>query len=142
VLGPQDYVDGTREAVGQGFKVYPGAKKFTPPETEESKEAAKMAPDTVSTIYLTDDAFEKVTAFYASVGKEYSMGGMSKGGKLPNGQEIKMTFFILDGGKDLKESKSWLKVQRPYIGSVDFKSGTPEYKDIRDVTSVQLVEKK
>lgn len=25
-------------AVAQGFKVYPGAKKYTPPETEESKD--------------------------------------------------------------------------------------------------------
>jgi hypothetical protein len=27
--------------LAQGFKVYPGAKKYTPPETEEAKEAAK-----------------------------------------------------------------------------------------------------
>ena len=130
-------------AVGQGFKVYPGAKKYTPPETDESKEAEKaMPPGTQSSIYLTDDAFEKVTGFYGGIGKEYAMPGMNKGGKLPSGQEIKMAFFIFDGAADLKGSKSWMKVQRPYIGSVDFKGGTPEYKDIRDVTSIQLVEKK
>jgi hypothetical protein len=128
--------------LAQGFKVYPGAKKYTPPETEEAKEAAKMAPGTVSTIYLTDDSFEKVASFYRSVGKEFAMPGMQNSGKLPNGQAISMVFFILDGAASLKESKSWMKVQRPYIGSVDFKSGTPEYKDVRDVTLIQSVEKK
>lgn len=129
-------------AVAQGFKVYPGAKKYTPPETEDSKDAAKAAPGTVSTIYLTDDGFEKVAAFYKGIAKKYEMPGMKRGGKLPSGQDISMTFFIFDGAASLKDSKSWLKVQRPYIGSVDFKSGTPEYKDVRDVTAIELVEKK
>jgi hypothetical protein len=31
-------------AARQTFKVYPGATKFTPPETKESREAAKSLP--------------------------------------------------------------------------------------------------
>jgi len=129
--------------LAEGFKLYPGAKKFTPPDTDETREAAKaMPPGMQSTIYLTDDAYEKVSAFYQGVGKEYAMPGMPKTAKLPSGQEMKQTFFIFDGAADLGGSKSWAKVQRPYIGSVDVKSGVPDYKDIKDVTAIVAVEKK
>ena len=127
----------------QAFKVYPGAKKFTPPDTEETREAAKqMPPGVTQTIYLSDDAFEKVNTFYAGVGKAYSLPGMERGGKLPNGQVMKVAFFILDGATDLGSSKSWVKVQRPYVGGVEMKDGQPEFKDIRDVTAITVVEKK
>ena len=128
-------------AIAQGFKVYPGARKFTPAETEGSREAAKqMPPGTTQTSYMTDDAFEKVATFYKSVGKEFEM--PARGGKLPNGTEIHLTFFILDGAADLRDSKSWVKVQRPYIGSFEMKDAEPVYKDIQDVTSIVYVEKK
>ncbi len=130
-----------RVAIAQGFKVYPGAKKFTPAETEASREAAKQIPPGMTqTSYMTDDAFEKVAAFYKGVGKEFEM--PSRGGKLPNGTEIHLTFFILDGASDLRDSKSWVKVQRPYIGSFEMKDGEPIYKDIQDVTAIVYVEKK
>jgi hypothetical protein len=38
--------------------------------------------------------------------------------------------------------KSWAKVQRPYIGSVEMKGYTPEYHDTRDETAIVLVEEK
>ena len=41
----------------------------------------------------------------------------------------------VDGGKDLKESKFWMKVQHPFVGGADSK-------DIRDVTLIQTVQNK
>jgi hypothetical protein len=134
---------GTTEVAGQGFKTYPGATKFTPPVTEETKKALnELPPGTQSSYYLTDDSFEKVTEFYKGFAKEYTMPLGRRGGKLPNGQEMKAAFFIFDGAKDLATSKSWAKVQRPYIGSVEMKGLVPEYHDIRDVTAITVVEKK
>jgi hypothetical protein len=130
-------------ALGQGLKVYPGAKKYTPPDTEQMREAAKaMPPGMQSTIYITDDGYEKVVAFYRAVGKEYAVPGMRKGTKLPSGQELQQAYFIFDGAANLGVSKNWAKVQRPHIGWVELKSGEPEYKDVRDGTAIVLVEKK
>jgi hypothetical protein len=130
-------------ALGQLAKVYPGAKKFTPPDTEETREAQKQMPEgTTQTIYMSDDAFDKVTAFYSGQGKPYSLPGMERGGKLPNGQVMKVAFFIFDGADSLGSSKSWAKVQRPYVGGVEMKDSGPEYKDIRDVTAITVVERK
>jgi hypothetical protein len=130
-------------AVGQLAKVYPGAKKFTPPDTEETRAAAKQMPEgTTQTMYFSDDAFDKVTAFYAGQGKAYTLPGMERGGKLPNGQVMKVAFFIFDGADSLGSSKSWAKVQRPYVGGVEMKDSGPEYKDIRDVTAITVVERK
>lgn len=121
----------------QGFKVYPGAKKFVSPETKESKEAlASLPAGTEISSYLTNDSFEKVVAFYKGLGKESSLPFMKKGEKLPNGQEIKRTWFIFDGADDISTSPSWAMVQRPYIGSVEMKGTTPQYGDIRDVTAI------
>ncbi len=78
-------------------------------------------------------------AFYRSVGKELEVPGMMKNAG-PSGKDVALTFFIFDGAASLKDSKSWMKVQRPFVGSVDPTSG--EFKDVRDVTVIQLVEKK
>jgi hypothetical protein len=130
-------------AIAQTAKVYPGAKKYTPPDNEETREAAKQMPaDLQSTTYLSDDAYEKVAGFYRGQGKEFAMPGMQKDAKLPSGQTMHQSFFILDGAEDLRSSKSWVKVQRPFIGSVAMKDGVPEFKDVRDVTAIEVVEKK
>ena len=131
------------EVSAQSFKVYPGATKFTPPSTAENKKALEaLPPGATETIYITNDAFEKVVAFYAGFAKGYTMPYAKKGAKLSNGQELKESYFIFDGAKDLMASKSWAKVQRPYIGSVEMNGYTPEYHDIRDETAIVLVEKK
>ena len=133
----------TTEVAGQAFSVYPGATKFTPPASQENREAMKaLPPDTQASYYLTDDSFEKVVAFYKCHAKEYTMPFAKKGGKLPNGQELKEAYFIFDAAKDLMTSKNWAKIQRPYIGAVGFKGGMPEYHDIRDVTAIVVTEKK
>ena len=133
----------TTGAAGQGFKVYPGATKYTPPDTQETRDALKAMPaGTTGTAYTTSDSFEKVVAFYKGFAKEYQIPGRHGNGKLPNGQEMKQTFLIFDGAADIVASKNWAKVQRPFIGSVTFKGGAPEYKDIRDITEIVVTEKK
>ena len=130
-------------ADAQGFKLYPGATKYTPPDTKDTRDAMKsLPPGTTTTAYITNDSFEKVVAFYKSSAKEYKMPGMRGGGKLPTGQEMKQTFPIFDGASNIGTSKSWAKVQHPFVGSVDFKGGMPEYSEIRDITEIVVTEKK
>jgi hypothetical protein len=88
-----------------------------------------------ATIYTTGDAYEKVYSFYKGAGKEYQMPGESgTKTKLPSGKELKSSFFIFDGAKDLMSSKFWAKIQRPYIG-IDMKEGP-------DMTYIIVSEKK
>ena len=128
---------------GEGFKVYPGATKYTPPETQETRAVLKaLPPGSQVAYYLTNDSFEKVVAFYKSFAKEYAIPGRRSAGKLPNGQEIKQDFFIFDGAKDIITSKSWADVQRPYVGSVRMNGMVPDYQDVRDVTAIVFTQKK
>jgi len=130
-------------ADAQGFKLYPGATKYTPPDTKDTRDAMKsLPPGTTTTAYITNDSFEKVVAFYKSSAREYKMPGMRGDGKLPTGQEMKQTFLIFDGASNIGTSKSWAKVQHPFVGSVDFKGGMPEYSEIRDITEIVVTEKK
>jgi hypothetical protein len=133
----------TTGAAAQSFKPYPGATKYTPPDTPENREMMKaLPPGTTATAYITKDPFEKVVAFYKGSSKEYKMPGMRADRKLPSGQELKQTFLIFDGAADISTSKNWAKIQNPFIGSVDFKGGAPVYSDVRDVTEIVLSEKK
>lgn len=123
----------------QTFKVYPGAKKLD----NESAEIGKTLPaGSEGSVYVTNDSYDKVVAFYKGIGKEYTMPYMKKGTKLPNGQELLSVYFIFDGAASIATSKNWAKVQRPYVGSVKMNGMTPEYSDIRDVTAIVATQKK
>jgi hypothetical protein len=123
-------------AYAQGFTPYPGAT----PDQAAADAAMKVAGSgTRVGVYLTGDPFEKVAAFYRALYKETKMPGNPM--TLPNGAKVKWAFFILDGAKDLSTSKSWMKVQRPYIGDVVMQGPTPQFKDIRDVTVIETVQK-
>ena len=124
----------------QGFQVYPGATKFTPPATEKALQA--MPPNARETIYFTHDSFEKVVAFYKDLGKIHPPAFMKNGAKLPGGQPLQETFFIFDGSTTLTLSNRWAKIERPYVGAIDLKGATPEYGDIRDVTAIFFIAKK
>jgi hypothetical protein len=122
------------------FKAYPGAKideKLTKEANDYGAKAAagsKMAVPK-ATIYTTGDSYEKVYSFYKGTGKEYQMPGESgTKNKLPSGKELKYSFFIFDGAKDLMSSKLYAKIQRPYIG-MDMKEGP-------DMTYIIVSEKK
>lgn len=130
-------------AAAQTFKPYPGASKYTPPDTPENRALLKAMPAGVTASYFTTpDAYDKVVAFYKAFAKEYRMPHMASG-KLPNGQELKATYIIFDGASDIMASKSWAKIQYPFIGGIDFKgAGGPVYKDIRNLTEIVVSEKK
>ncbi len=114
-----------------GFKLYPGAKPDGRANRDANGMAKQMKMPGNSKIYTTSDSFEKVAAFYKEIAKEYVMPGNSQKG-------IKARFFIFDNGKDLSDSKRWVKVQRPAMGL--YKEDLKEMK-LRDITLIVLVEK-
>ena len=130
-------------ALAADFKPYPGAR-VDEATTREARQAAAQSPlqsrAMVPTIYLTNDSFEKVAAFYRGLGREYKMPGRQGRGpqKLPGGQELKEAYFIFDGAPDLVGSRHWAKVQRPFIGDVKMAGSTPQYQDVREVTVIIL----
>jgi len=117
------------------FKQYPGSR------LDEQAKCATTAfsKDLDCTVYTTGDSFEKVYSFYKALYPEVSIPIPVQ--KLPNGQEVKWAFFILDGAKDLARSKSWLKVQRPFIGSIA-DGGRGDFRDIRDVSAIQTIHRR
>ena len=127
---------GVAVVYAEGFKVYPNAKldeKLTK-EAVEITVAANL--DTKPSIYVTDDSFEKVAAFYREHGEEYQMPYQQPGKvqRLPSGKELKAAFFIFDGARDLGSSGLWAKIQRPYVGA-NMQEGP-------DKTYINVVEKK
>ncbi|MFZ0312635.1 MAG: hypothetical protein WAL85_08015 [Candidatus Korobacteraceae bacterium] len=124
----------------QDVKIYPGAKQFTPPSTEKATQA--MPPGVTETIYFTDDPFSKVVAFYQNLGKVHTPPWLKKGAKLPSGQPVQETFYIFDGSTTLTFSKSWVKIQRPYVGAIDEEGAMQDYHDVRNVTAIFIVQKK
>ena len=110
------------------FKPYPGAKidEKATQEANQSAAGSKLGKSPTSTIYTTNDSFEKVFDFYKGMTKEYKMPHQKEGKvkKLPSGQELKEAYFILDGASELMSSKLWIKIQRPYIESKDGRLST------------------
>lgn len=121
-----------RTGVSDGSLIVAGSMQANRDE-KGTHDASAAAPGKQSEVYTTDDAFDKVYAFYKGLYKEYTMG--RPGPKLPSGQQLQWAFFLIDGGKDLASSKYWMKIQRRYVGGADGK-------DIRDVTVVQTVRAK
>lgn len=99
------------------FVPYPGATL----DTAMSAKSTKMAKDTESTdevsVFTTGEPFERVAAFYAKSGAEYQAAWTRNVRKLPDGREIKVKVFVLDGKSDLAESRRWVQVQDPFISA-------------------------
>ena len=118
------------------FVPYPGATLDKP----MSAKSARVARDTGSadevSVFTTRDPFERVTAFYAKGGVEYAAAWAKTVRRLPDGREIKVKVFVLDGKSDPTESRRWVQVQYPFIGDVEMAGTTPRYKDVRDVTVI------
>lgn len=120
-------------AAAAELKIYPGATTDAWAAEALRRGKAAVPPGTESALYVTPDAYDKVYAFYKQNAREVQVG---RGGPaLPDGTRIKWSFFVLDDAKGLADSKLWLKVQRPSIADA-------EMKDVRDVTSIQVVRKK
>lgn len=118
----------------ENFKAYPGAQN----DTKMSEEASQVQPGTKVEVYTTGDSFDQVKTFYKNLYKEYNMPANA-----PNigDKKAEWAFFLIDGGKDLQDSKHWMKIQRPYVGSFKMEGLKPIYSDIRDVTSIEVIQK-
>jgi hypothetical protein len=126
-------------ALSADFKVYPGAKldDMGGRTSTKGEAEAKAKEGRQPLIYVTPDSFEKVVAFYKEMAKEYRMAGKTeKPRQLPSGQEVKETYFIFDGARDLMASKLWIKIQRPYIsmGKMESKPSKPDA--AREMTAI------
>lgn len=132
----------TAGAAGEGFKLYPGATKYTPPDTEQTRQwVSALPPGTTIAAYLTKDSFEKVVAFYRGLGRQYTDPNSPGGDKLPNGPRIETAFLIFDDAPDLRTSRNWISIRHPFIRSVSRdKAGIPRYR-VRDVTEIVLTQK-
>jgi hypothetical protein len=138
----------TAGAAEEAFKLYPGATKYTPPDTAESRQwASALPPGTKITAYLTNDSFEQVVAFYRGLGRSYSNPNTPVGDKLPNGQRMEKAFVIFDDAPDLRTSRRWISIQHPFIRWVSGrkvsgkKGGVAGHRDVTDVTEIVLTEK-
>lgn len=121
-------------ALAQPVKPYPGAK-LDDAATSEARAATANQPGVDVSVYLTSDSFDKVFAYYKKSGKEYKPIG-ARARKLPNGQELRDAFFILDEAAGLATSKRWVKVQRPYIGHYGLAKSGAGKNGIRDITAI------
>jgi hypothetical protein len=69
-------------------------------------------------------------------------GGLGQPSDLPEGKKLRQMYLILDGASGLRTSKSWVKIQSPYVGptwKTDLKPGdTP----IRELTAIMHVQAK
>lgn len=102
------------------FQIYPNSKL----DEKVTKEAMELAREQgISnlnySIYISEDSFDRVCAFYKDISKEYNMprsSGTSGKPKKYEKYDLYEAYFIFDRAKDLASSKLWVKVQRPYIG--------------------------
>src|SRR5262245_13567275 len=123
-------------AAAQSFVPYPGSKF----EQAASEAAMKVGGGTMRVgVYITGDPFERVVAFYKPRYKETDCGNAPA---LPNGQKVQWACFVLDGAEHLWTSKSWMKIQRPYIDEVALERGPAQFKGVRDTTVIETIEKK
>jgi hypothetical protein len=120
-------------SIAQDFKQYPGSRR----EEKPSQQASAVDKEMDVQVYTTGDSFEKVYGFYKSLYKEVAAPFPKQ--KLPNGEDLKWAFFVVDGAKDLMHSRYWMKVQRPYVSTVDDKGN---FQDVRDMSAIQTVRRR
>jgi hypothetical protein len=129
-------------AAAGSFLFYPGAMRYTPPDTGANRQFTNsLRPGTSIVAWLTNDSFEQVVGFYRAVAKEYIPPMTPATEKLPNGERIRKTFLIFDGAPDLVTSRQWISIQHPFIGAVTLRQGKRQYEDVREVTEIVLTEK-
>ena len=125
---------GCVSAVAQDFKPYPGSKL----DGKAGREASAVTSGTECQVFTTSDGFDKIYAYYKGLYNEPAR--LIPAPKLPSGKSVQWAFFILDGAKDLSHAKYWMKIQRPYIGSIANGDGL-DFRDIRDISVIQTVRK-
>ena len=138
----------TAVAATVALKPYPGAKvdeKASQTATTMLKSLGeKKASMLKATVYMTGDAFEKVTAYYLAKGKETRPPSTKPDDlkRLPWGETIKEMYVIFDGTKDIIASNAWAHIQRPFVGTMAMTGGKVVMDDIRDVTVITVVSEK
>ena len=122
------------------FKPYPNAQLDAKASQDATAAAVGAGLSQRSTIYTSTDSFEKVVAFYKPLATEIALpASLAKGVQLPDGRSTRVAWLAVDGAKSIAESKRWLAIQFPYVGSV---GAGGKFQDIRDVTSITLTESK
>lgn len=123
-------------AGAQSFVKYPGSTL----DQAASDAATKAGGGAMRVgVYITGDPLERVVAFYKPRYKATDCGNAPA---LPNGQRVKWACFVLDGAEHLWTSKSWMKIQRPYISEATLERGGAQFKGVRETTVIETVEKK
>jgi hypothetical protein len=120
-------------ASGQTFHPYPGATV----DEAAGKAASAQRRGFVSEVYTSTDSFDKIYAFYKQKYKEVPTPFPTQ--TLPSGENVRWAFFLLDSGQDLAHSRFWIKIQRPYIGTL---GNSLDYGDIRNLSVIQTVHQK
>ncbi len=138
----------TAIAATVALKPYPGAKvdeKASQTATTMLKALGeKKASMLKATVYMTGDAYEKVTAYYLAKGKETHPPSTEPDDlkTLPSGEKIEEIYIIFDGTKDIIASNAWAHIQRPFVGTMAMVGGKVKMDDIRDVTVITVVTEK
>ncbi len=132
---------------------YPGST-LDPDITAQARKASPTGkgPET-TTARTTPDSFEKVLDFYKAagtevrmmaepgqphvVGYERALPGEIKDGKIvASDRKVKQVVVILDDAPDLRFSKNWVSIIRPFVFDVAIEGDRFVYKDLRDVTVI------
>ncbi|NLI33444.1 MAG: hypothetical protein GX422_11825 [Deltaproteobacteria bacterium] len=96
-------------------------------------------------VFVTSADFESVVSFYEKTGKRYRVGALERrrGKKLYSaGTKLEEAFVILDGAPDLWTSRLWVKIQSPLIEQVQGEALDREYRNIRPMTEIILVDRR
>jgi hypothetical protein len=119
-----------------GFKPYPGARSepwFDQYAREARKGVRKSTPGAELELWITDDSFDAVVAFYRTLGTEQSGFARSiartQQGRI--GRSVQMTHVLFDDAASPVASKNYVSIQRPVV--VQF-----EPLDLHDVTAIGL----
>jgi hypothetical protein len=122
------------------FKPYPGAHS-TPwldrYEAQANKVLQQIGADQPAVeMWITDDAYDTVRAFYAKLGKEDAAFGAQvvKPQSDSTKRHVQATFVMFDGATTPIASKYYVMIQRPVVLSY-------HPVDVRDVTLIGLYKK-
>lgn len=138
-------------ATAGSFQVYPGS------ELREDLRGMASGPvvrnllkefreeNLKTMVFVTSADFESVVAFYEKTGRRYRVGALERrrGKKLySEGTKLEEAFVILDGTPDLWASRLWVKIQSPLIEQVRGEALEREYRNIRPMTEIILVDRR
>lgn len=132
---------------------YPGATLDADITAQARKASPTGAGPETITANITTDSFEKVLDFYKAagievrmmsepgqpqiVGYERALPGEIKDGKIvASDRRVKQVVVILDEAPDLRFSKNWVTLIRPFVFDVAIEGDRFVYKDVRDVTVI------